>query len=81
MKLHSAKFGLAFGILWAAATLIMGLTSTFWGYGNAWVEFIGTMYIGYAPTIVGAIIGMVWGFFDAFIGAFLLAWIYNKLVG
>jgi hypothetical protein len=81
MKLHSVKFGLAFGILWAVAALFLGLATMFWGYGSMFVELLGSVYIGYAPTIIGTIIGLVWAFIDGFIGAFLLAWIYNKLVG
>jgi len=36
--------------------------------------------VGYSATIVGILIGAVWGFIDAFIGGVVLAWLYNKLL-
>jgi hypothetical protein len=38
------------------------------------------LYIGYEPTLLGAITGAVWAFVDAFILGVLVAWIYNRLV-
>lgn len=81
MKLHAVKFGLACGILWAVMCVIMSLTAMWWGWCDAMVELMASIYIGYSATVLGAFIGLVWGFFDALIGGFLLAWLYNKLVG
>jgi len=53
--------------------------ANFLGYGTDIVSLIGTVYIGYAPTIAGAIIGAVWAFIDAIIGCYIFVWIYNKL--
>lgn len=80
MKLHSIRFGLALGIIWALCALFLGLMATYVNWGNAMVEVIASLYIGYAPTVAGSFIGLVWAFFDAFIGGFLVAWLYNRLV-
>jgi hypothetical protein len=37
------------------------------------------MYVGYNATIVGCLIGAAWAFIDAFIGGYLLAWLYNNI--
>lgn len=41
---------------------------------------IGRVYRGYAISPVGSLVGMVWGFFDGFIGGAVFAWLYNKLL-
>ncbi len=81
MKLHSVKFGLAIAIVWSVVTFIMALTSMYLGWCDQMQEVLSSIYIGYMPTWTGAFIGLVWAFIDAFIGGFLVAWLYNKLVG
>jgi len=39
-----------------------------------------SVYLGYTPTVLGSIIGGIWGFVDAGIGGLLLAWLYNKFL-
>jgi len=38
---------------------------------------LSSLYIGYAPSFVGGIIGGIWGFFDGLIGGAILALLYN----
>ena len=38
-----------------------------------------TLYIGYKPTVLGSVLGGIWGFFDAGIGGVVVAWLYNML--
>jgi len=80
-KLSAVNFGLAVGITFAIGALFLGLTSWLFGYGNAWVELIGTVYIGYSATLLGTIIGTIYAFVDGFIGGIVIAWIYNKFQG
>jgi hypothetical protein len=81
MKLNVKAFGLAFGILWGVAVIIMGVVAMiFPNYCADFVRVLGTKYIGYAPTFLGSIIGGIWGFVDAGIFGLALAWLYNKLV-
>ena len=72
--------GLAFGILWAGGTVLMGLTAMVCSWAQPFVDVVSVMYVGYSASIVGILIGGVWGFVDAFIGGFLFAWLYNKFV-
>lgn len=79
VDLKPAAFGLAAGILWGLGVLVTGLAAALFGYGIQFVNVVGSFYIGYAPTVVGSIIGGVWGFFDALIGGFVFALLYNFL--
>ena len=44
-------------------------------------EMIGSFYIGFGPTLGGALIGALWGFAVGFVFFALAASIYNRLVG
>lgn len=81
MKLHAVKLGVALGIMWAFCCVFLSFSSLWLNWGTPWVTLIGSMYIGYAPTVIGALIGAVWAFVDAFLGGLIVALIYNKLVG
>jgi len=78
-KLNVKAFGLACGILWGASMLVMGLADTASTWGDSWGQVMASVYLGYTPTVIGSIIGAIWGFVDAGIGGMLLAWLYNKL--
>jgi len=77
-KLNVKAFALACGIIWSAAMLIMGLINIVSSYGSGWVALMSTLYLGYKPTLLGSIVGAIWGFVDAGIGGAVLAWLYNK---
>ena len=77
-KLRACSFGCAVGITWALGMLIVGWGA--WlcnGWGMAWVNMMGSVYVGYHPTLIGGIIGAIWGFVDFFIFGVVVAWIYN----
>ena len=38
------------------------------------------LFIGFGPTFVGAIAGMVWAFVDGFVAGLLIAWLYNSFL-
>jgi len=77
-KLDIKAFGLACGIIWGGAMLFLGLINTFTSWGSGIERVMATVYIGYSSTLLGSLIGGIWGFFDAGIGGLLLAWLYNK---
>jgi len=79
VKLNIKAFGLSLGIIWGAGILIMAITAMLFGYGDLFVKAIGSVYIGYKATILGSIIGAIWGFIDAGIGGVVIACLYNKL--
>ena len=76
-KLSIKGLALAFGITWALAMIILGITAMF-GWGAPMVACMGTLYIGYQSTVFGIIIGAVWGFVDAAIFGAIIAFLYNK---
>jgi len=78
-KLDVRAFGIACGAIWGLAMLILGLFNTFNNWGSGIENAMATLYIGYKSTVLGSIIGGVWGFFDAGVGGLAIAWIYNKL--
>jgi hypothetical protein len=81
MKLDAGKFGLAFGIVYAAIFFLYGMAAALFGWGGAMAEMIGSFYVGFGPTVGGAVIGALWGLAVGFVFFALAAWIYNKLVG
>jgi hypothetical protein len=74
LNLKALAFGL--GITFALYMLVAGWLAMF-GWGGALVEAISSVYIGFAPTFAGGIIGALWGFIDGAIGGALIAIIYN----
>lgn len=80
MKLNIAKFGLAAGIFWGLSMFILTFTGIWFGYALQWLNLMADIYPGYEITPTGSIIGLIYGFFDGFIGLSIFAWIYNKLI-
>lgn len=78
-KLNVKALGLTLGIVWGSGVLILGLLSMYMNWGWSLVELIGSVYIGYNSTIVGTLIGTIWGFCDGAICGVLIAWVYNKI--
>lgn len=78
-RLCAGALGMALGITWALGILFLGIAAWKFSYGTTWVTSLGSIYIGYEPSLKGILIGTVWGFVDGFIGGFLVAWIYNTV--
>ncbi|UCG75872.1 MAG: hypothetical protein JSV95_00620 [Gemmatimonadota bacterium] len=81
MRLDAKGLGLACGILWGAALLLVSLGGMMWpGYGTAFLEFAQSIYPGYhGPGGIGpAIVVTLYGLVDGFIGGVVLAWLYNR---
>lgn len=77
--INPKALGLAGGIFWAACMFIFTFVNIYTGYGSMWGALLVDVYPGYSLTPSGSLIGLVYGFFDAFIGLFILGWLYNKL--
>jgi hypothetical protein len=75
---EKVKWALSTGIVFAFGTLVLGLLATFFGWGMPIVDLFGTGYLGYQATIVGSLIGAIWAFADAFIGIYLIIWVYER---
>ena len=81
MRLHPLALALAGGILWAGGILFFSVLAQFCTYAEDVVQLVAKFYIGFESTLAGTLIGMAWGFADAFIGLYILAWLYNFLLG
>lgn len=80
-RLNAKSFGLAFGIMWSFGIFILSLVALLSEtYLHNVADFFSSVYLGYNLNPMGIVIGMVWGFLDAFIGGFVVAWLYNKLL-
>ena len=75
-RLSIMGLGLGIGIWWGISMIVVGWTSIF-GWGNAFVHAMSSIYIGFVPYFIGGIIGGIWGFVDGLIAGFLVAFFYN----
>lgn len=76
-RINPIALGLAFGVAWGLSILIVGLAASYSMYGKEFVVAMGTLYVGYEPSVAGALIGALIGFIDAFVGGFIIGWLYN----
>jgi len=81
MKISIKGLALGLGVMWSLGILCLGWLAAAFGIGRKLVEVIGSVYIGYAPTFFGAIIGALWAFFDGALGGAILALVYNAVCG
>jgi hypothetical protein len=77
-KCQLVPLGVGIGVLWAFYVFCVGITAMF-GWGDHLVAALGDLYIGYKASVIGAIIGAAWAFFDGFIAGVIIAWVYNLL--
>ncbi len=81
MRLKPVAFGLAFGIIWGLCVFIMAIVGIWSDWCGDMLKVLSSLYVGTAPTGLGAIIGLIWGFVDGFIGGWLVALLYNVFAG
>ena len=78
VKLDVRAMGIAWGVVWSFGVILTGLLAAYTGLGKAFVDIMGSCYIGYTPTLTGSLIGGTWAFVDGGITGALIAFIYNK---
>ncbi len=79
MKLKVKALALTSGLLWGGAVCFATLWLIALGYEGTVIRQLDHFYFGYSFSVVGAFIGLAWGFVDGAIGGALFAWLYNKL--
>lgn len=77
--LHSVKLGTAGGIIWGLCMFFTTIISMYTGYASQFLAILSDIYPGYTVSGWGCLIGLIYGFLDAFVGLFVLAWLYNKM--
>jgi hypothetical protein len=78
MKLNVKALAVACGLLWGGAVCFATLWLIALGYEGAIMRQLGHFYLGYSFSVVGAFVGLVYGFVDGAIGGALVAWLYNR---
>ena len=74
------KAAISAGLVWGSGLFCAGIVAAITGtYAVEFINAMGSLYPGYAPSYVGAVIGGIWGFIDAWIAAAVVVWIYNKI--
>ena len=82
MRMDIPAFGLAVGVIWAAAIFVVAVANLVVpGYGRAFLDFAASIYPGFHPgTGAGSVVsGTLWGLVDGFVGGALFAWLYNLI--
>jgi len=79
MKLNVKAFALTCGVLWGLGLFCLTWWLILWEGATGEATFIGRLYRGYSISPAGSIIGLIWGFCDAFVGGLIFAWLYNRL--
>ena len=77
-KLNIKALAVAIGALWAFSVLLLAWMAAF-GWGREMVTVLASLYLGYAPTFLGGIIGAVWAFIEGAIAGAIIAWLYNMV--
>lgn len=76
-RLCVGAFGIAIGVTWGLGVLILGILNWKFQYGTLWMHTLASIYIGFAPSLKGIIVGTVWALIDGFILGAIVALIYN----
>ncbi|MFQ5618427.1 MAG: bacteriophage holin [Rhodospirillales bacterium] len=79
MKLNVRAFAIAFGLWWGIGVFFLAWWVNLVGGAPSGGTLLELIYIGFAYTPVGSVIGLAWGFVDGLIGGAILAWLYNLL--
>lgn len=78
MKLDVKALALASGIVSGIVSLLLALFSVFTGQGRLFFEILAPFHPGgYAPTVLGSVIGAIWMVIYGLIIGAMLAYIYN----
>ncbi|WP_435344842.1 bacteriophage holin [Haloarchaeobius sp. HRN-SO-5] len=77
-KLDTSAFGLACGLLWSGAVVVLGITARF-GWGKRWQRLLADVYRGYDESASGLVVGAVWAFVDGLSGGYAFSSLYNRL--
>jgi hypothetical protein len=78
VMLDVLSLGAAVGITAATFIFLLGIFASLTGWGAPMAGALSSMFIGFGPSIAGAVAGAVWGFFDGFVAGAMIAWLYNR---
>jgi hypothetical protein len=79
MKLNVWAFALACALFWGFGLLAITWWIMLFAGDVVPKTTLSRVYLGYAITPVGSLIGLLWAFGDGLIGGAIFAWLYNLL--
>ncbi len=77
--MRTKRLAVTFGIVWAATVFLTTLLSVYTGYGKLFLDFVASIYPGYSISLLGSVIGLVYAFFDMFVGVYIVSWVYHQV--
>lgn len=78
MKINIKALALSTGILGGLAVFLLTVWFLIMGYSGDLLAKLGSVYLGYSISWLGAFVGLIYGFVDGLIGGALLGFFYNK---
>ena len=78
MRLRARALGIAIGIVWGLAVFAATIWDVAAGMGKT-MALLGVFYPYYRVSLVGSVVGLIWGFVNGFLFGASVAWLYNKL--
>jgi len=81
MRLNTKAFALTCGVFWGLTILLVTAWLLLFGFEGTIMQQLDHFYFGYSVSLLGAVVGAVWGFVDGCIGGFVFAWLYNRIAG
>jgi len=78
MKINIKALALSIGIVWGLAVFLLTVWFLIMGYSGDLLAKLGSVYLGYSVSWLGAFVGLIYGFVDGLIGGALLGFFYNK---
>ena len=77
MSKNVRRAALTGGIIWSATLFLTTIANLLFGYGTDFLNIWVAIYPGFSISWTGSILGAVYGFFDMFVGVYLIAWVYD----
>jgi hypothetical protein len=81
MKLNVKALALTCGLIWGFGLMILTWWIMLFEGATGDVTCIGLVYRGYNISLLGSVLGLLWGFADGLIGGAIFGWVYNFLAG
>lgn len=80
-KIYPVSFGFALGLVSGLGWMLLCWAGARHNFALPVIGFMSHLYHHLAPTFIGGLWGLFWGFLDMFVFGVLSAWIYNCSLG
>jgi hypothetical protein len=76
-RISICSLAFAVGLTNGIGMMVLAYMGMMGWVGDGMITLMSSLYHGYAPTVVGGLFGLGWGFLDGFIFGLLVAFFYN----